>query len=649
MSSAALRPGVARGAYPERDPAREKWGERAVHALRGPFLRARSEAARLEAFVRAVRAQTGALRLESDAGLERQVRGLQRHLVLQGLEEPLLARAFALIREIAQRTLGMGHYDVQLMGGWVLARGMLAEMETGEGKTLTATLPAATAALAGIPVHVISVNDYLVQRDAEAMGPLYTALGLSVGAATEGQRDAGARRAAYACDVTYVTAKQLGFDYLRDGLARGRRGGGQTRDEPLLLRGLCFAIVDEADSVLIDEARTPLILAAAGGSPEQRRTYRQALRLARSLEEGADFRLDPHEAGAALTTRGRERLAELAEPLGGTWTGPRRREEWARQALSALHLFQRDRHYLVRDGKVQIIDQPTGRLAPDRAWEGGLHQLIEVKEGCEPTPQRETIARISYQQLFRRYLRLAGMTGTAREVARELWSVYRLNTRRIPTRLPLRRRNLGLRVFATESAKWEAVVARVGQLHRAARPVLVGTASVAASEQLSRRLSERRLPHQVLNARQDAEEARIVAEAGEPGRITVATHMAGRGTDIRLAAGVAACGGLHVIATQRSEARRIDRQLFGRCGRQGDPGSYESIFSLEDQPMEAFYAAWARPLLARLGHPLGPGLGGALTFLPQRAEEKRHSRMRRALMELEEYMSDVLAFAGPGE
>ena len=664
MSSETLRPGVARGFYPERQDPSETWLDRNVRTLSGAIARRRhATRPRLEAFAHAVETQAFGLRAESDAGLAPRIESLRRKLVIDGLNEALLPLCFALVREVARRTLGTPHYDVQLAAGWLMARGMLVEMETGEGKTLSATLPAAAAALAGIPVHVITANDYLVKRDADAMRPIYEALGLSVGALSDRERDPAARRAAYACNVTYGTAQQIAFDYLHDGLERRvQRGGlptqlerfhrGQASDSALLMRGLCFAIVDEADSVLIDEARTPLILSGAGGSADQRRTYRRAMRLASALDEGIHYEVAQREGSVALTEEGRKRLEELAQDLSGFWKGPRRREEWIRKALSALHLFQRDRHYLVRDRRVEIIDQPTGRVSPDRSWEGGLHQLIELKENCPLTAENETLARISYQQFFRRYLRLCGMTGTAREVAGELWSVYRLNTVPVPTRLPVQRRPLGTRVLRTAEAKWQAVVESVRERHGARRPVLVGTCSVAESQHLSQLLTERGLPHQVLNALHDSREAEIVAQAGRPGRITVATNMAGRGTDIGLAPGVAESGGLHVIATQRSEARRIDRQLFGRCGRQGDAGSFEAILSLEDEPVMLFYPAPVRRLLAPLGSggkPLPAWLAEALTRLPQRAEEKRHVRMRRTLMEVEEYLIELLSFSGPGE
>jgi preprotein translocase subunit SecA len=595
----------------------------------------------------------------SSARLGEATATLRRRLAREGLDDALMQASFALVRAVADRVLSTPHFGVQLMGGWVMARGMLAEMATGEGKTLTATLPAATAALAGIPVHVISSNDYLVTRDAEAMGPIYEALGLTVGTITSTEKDPDARRAAYACDITYATSSQVAFDYLKDRVvSQGSRGlafqldrlhNERPRSEQLLLRGLSFAIVDEADSVLIDEARTPLVLARQSTSNEQERIYKRTLRLAQGLEEGVDFRLDRRARRLELTESGRERLAALARPLGGIWSGPRRREEWVQRGLTALHLFDRDHHYLVRDDGVQIIDPLTGRVSSDRSWDRGLHQLIELKEGCPVTPENETLARISYQQFFRRYLRLAGMTGTAREVASELWSVYELNTVPIPTRLPSRRRTHPLRVYTTQARKWQAVLESIHRSRLEGRPVLVGTGSVEVSEKLSRLLTEEELPHRVLNARQDAEEARIVAQAGQPGHITVATNMAGRGTDIRLGPGVAGRGGLHVIATERAEARRIDRQLAGRCGRQGDPGSCEMMLSLEDERAALHFPRGLQRLLAALAAREGVlpiWLGFWLLSLPQLAEERAHGRMRRALMELEESLEDLLAYSG---
>ncbi len=654
-----LRPGVVEGAYPERrDPGPRGWA-RAFHGLAGSLSR-RKQSTQLPSVVQGIERHGKAIAGVSSTRLTEATAALRRRLARDGLSDVLMQASFALVREVAGRVLETPHFDVQLMGGWIMAQGMLAEMQTGEGKTLTATLPAATAALAGIPVHVISSNDYLVTRDAEAMGPIYRALGLSVGIITSEEKDPEARHAAYACDITYATSNQVVFDYLKDRIAsQGSRGLAfqldrlhreQPRAEQLLLRGLCFAIVDEADSVLIDEARTPLVLARQSSSNEQEQMYKRALRLARRLEEGADFQLDRRAGRLELTASGRERLADLAQPLGGFWSGPRRREEWVQRGLTALHLYDRDRHYLVRDDEVQIIDPLTGRISADRSWDQGLHQLIELKEGCPVTPENETLARISYQQFFRRYLRLAGMTGTAREVASELWSVYELNTVTVPTRLPSRRQTRPLRVYTRQARKWRAVLEGVQRTQLEGRPVLVGTGSVEASERLSGLLTEAGLPHQVLNARQDAEEARIIADAGQPGYVTVATSMAGRGTDIRLGPGVAERGGLHVIATEHAEARRIDRQLIGRCGRQGDPGSCEMILSLEDEREALYFPRGLRRILRGLATNEGilPHWVGLLLLpLSQRAEENKHCRMRRALLEFEESLEDLLAYSGP--
>jgi len=663
VSSASLRPGIAQGFYPERTETSEGWLDRSLGRLQGAVARFGLLApSRRRSFTKAVLEHAAGLEDLSQADLDQRIQALRQQLALAGLAGELVAPTFAAIREVSRRTLGIAHYDVQLQAGWAMVNGRLAEMETGEGKTLSATLPAAAAALAGIPVHVISVNDYLVQRDADAMRPIYEALGLTLGTLTEKMTKPAERRAAYACDVTYVTGKQVAFDYLKDGLQRRRQKsrlaghiarlqGDVAPEQQLLLRGLCFAVVDEADSVLIDEARTPLILSGPTGPSDWGETYKQAMDLANALEEGLDFRLQPRKQALEFTQQGRRRLEELATPLKGLWTGPNRREEWVEKALRAVHLFLRDRHYLVRGGKVEIIDQPTGRAAPDRTWERGLHQMIEIKEGCELSPERETLARISYQQFFRRYLRLSGMTGTAREVASELWSVYRLNSMTIPTRLPVRRRSLGTRLFASSDARWNAVAERLREFQGIGRPVLVGTGSVEASEKLGALLAERGLPHRVLNARQDDQEAAIVAGAGRRGRITVATNMAGRGTDIALGPGVTENGGLHVIATQRSEARRIDRQLFGRCGRQGDPGSFEEILALEDDSLGAFFPNGIQRILASRCSTSATIKGWVklLTRAPQWAEERKHAQVRQSLMEMEEYLERLLAFSGPGE
>jgi len=593
------------------------------------------------------------LRAESDA--------LSIKLRRDGINLENCARAFALVREVARQKFDMPHYDVQLIGGWVMLRGMVAEMETGEGKTLTATLAACTAALAGIPVHIVTVNDYLAQRDADWMKPVYESFGLSVGVIVHGL-DLKERQQAYNCDITYCTNKEIVFDYLKDRIklgqkpSRGQRNldrlHGRDPTDRLCLHGLYFAIVDEADSILIDEARTPLIISGMGDNAYEAQVYEEAYDFATQLESGRDFTVNYSQKNCELTKKGKGRLADITKSIGGFWSGQHRREEIIRQALFACYLFEKNRDYLVRDGKVEIIDEFTGRTMADRSWERGLHQLIEVKEGCEITSQKETLARISYQRFFRRYRMLAGMTGTAREVRNELRTVYRLAVIKVPTNLPVIRQECKPRLFPNAEMKWQAVLEKIKRTHNEGRPILVGTRSVATSEHLSRLLDEIGLPHRVLNAQQDKHEAEIIAEAGQKGKITVATNMAGRGTDIILGEGVDKLGGLHVISTERHTARRIDRQLFGRCGRQGDPGSYELLASLDDEIFQSHLAPFLRSLakkLASFPNPVILWLVSLLASFIQVRVEKRNFVARRDLMNFDESLDDVLAFSGMGE
>jgi len=661
MSELALPALASTAAYPEQALERPGLLDRIADRIAGPVAR-RLHARRVltTGIVGTVHRYAKEAERLNDAGIKRAAAELRLALRRDGFAEPVVAQSFALVREVAGRTLGMRHFDSQLQGGWILLNGMVAEMETGEGKTLTATLPACTAALAGLPVHVITVNDYLTARDAELMGPVYRMLGLSVGVIVNGKEPA-ARRAAYACDITYCTNKELTFDYLRDRTAVGsqvnriqlsieRLAGGENRASRLVLRGLFFAIVDEADSVLCDEARTPLILAARSDQGPERAMYETALTVAARLKPPEDFVVEGGERQVRLTAEAKQKLAGWAEALPGMFRGTRRREELVKQALVATHVFKRDTHYLVRDDKVQIIDEYTGRILPDRSWEQGLHQMVEAKEGCPLTGQQTSIARMTYQRFFRRYLRLAGMTGTAQEIAPELWSAYRLPVVKVPTNRPLQRRDLGERVYATPDEKWRATVERVRELTAAGRPVLVGTRSVGASDELSRLLTEAGVEHQLLNARQDKQEAEIVAQAGQQGRVTVATNMAGRGTDIRLGRGVEPLGGLHVIATELHESRRIDRQLFGRGGRQGDAGSFEAIVSVEDELSRVYLGRLLRGLARRLAR------GGAsqallrkLIRMAQARAERSHAAIRRDLLKLDEQLGDLLAFSGKGE
>lgn len=641
------------GAYPEREEIRENVLDRILSASEYIIWRGLASRKRLSRIIAAVQAcekEANGLTLEE---INARANALRPRLRREGFTEELAGEAFSLVRAAATETLGMRHFDVQLIGGWALLNGMVAEMATGEGKTLTATLAAATAALGGRAVHVITVNDYLAGRDAEWMRPVYSALGLTVGCVVHGV-EPDQRRAAYAQDVTYCSNKEIAFDYLRDRLLLGERlrpiaskidiVGGSDLTRKLLLRGLQFAIVDEADSVLIDEARTPLILSAQVRQTQEEQMYRQAIELAGKLRSG-DFTIKDSEI--ELTETGAQQLERLAKSLSGVWRGPRRCEQLVCKGLTALHRFERDKHYLVRDGKVAIIDEFTGRLMPDRSWEQGLHQLIEIKEGCEVTGRRETLARISYQRFFRRYVHLSGMTGTASEVADELWAVYRTRVAKVPTNCPVRRNRYPDLLFGSAEAKWKAVVAAIERLHLSGRPVLIGTRTVAASEHLAALFDAAGLPYRLLNARQDKDEAEIIARAGEPGRITVATNMAGRGTDIKLMAGVAERGGLHVISTELNDSARIDRQLFGRGARQGDRGSCQAILAVEDDLVKT-YLPWACAWLS--GREQIPSWAGRVLFaLAQHRAERIHSRARRELFALDDQLGDMLAFAGRGE
>ncbi len=655
-----MRPGLIAGRYPERGVVENGWFGSVFSALQGYMTRLTIDR---HTGLRKIAADIDLcgepLNGLDDTQLVDRLIDLRRRFRRQGLVDPLCIRAFALIREVAWRTLGKRHYDTQLMGGWVMLKGRLAEMETGEGKTLTATLAAATVALAGIPVHVLTVNEYLVQRDAAAMGPLYRALGLSVGDVRQ-EMTPEQRRAGYACDITYCTNKQVAFDYLRDRLLLGNDRSqlrlqlesvyaDNHRMGQFLLRGLCFAIVDEADSVLIDEARTPLILTRNIDSSAEHEVYRQALKMARGLKKDRDFLIEAPQGNLQLTLAGQRRLADCQLSSEGFWKNGRRREELVGKALHALHLLRKDRDYLVHEDKVLIIDANTGRTMPDRSWERGLHQMVEAKEGCPLTDAREQLGRLTYQRFFSRYLRLSGMTGTAREVCSELWSVYRLRVQRIPLHRPSRRRELPTSIFARMQEKWTALTASVKRLQALGQPVLIGTGSVAESELLSRHLTEAGIDHRVLNARQDKAEAEIVAAAGNKGQVTVATNMAGRGTDIPLADGVPELGGLHVIATCRNEAKRIDRQLFGRCARQGDPGSYQVLLSLEDELVRQN----CRPALIRVlrrwaakGGKFQRKLNLTIFRRAQMRIERRHREARRALLQHDRHIGRILAFSG---
>jgi preprotein translocase subunit SecA len=572
---------------------------------------------------------------------------LRHQLGRRGMADELMAAAFALFSEISRRHTGQRPYATQLLAARAMLKRNLVEMATGEGKTLAAALAAATAALARVPVHVITANEYLAARDADALRPLYGSLGLQVGVVTH-ELGLEARRGAYRGDITYCTAKELVFDYLRDRLVRRGlegelQGGAQgelrrrahrlaTGEAPgTLLRGLCMAIVDEADSVLIDEASVPFILSRAEDQRAKREHYARALELARSLVAGEDFVVDPASNAVELTRRGREKTEPQPTHPDPLWRVQRFREEALCLALAALHVFHRDRHYLVRGGAVHIIDDTSGRVASGRAWSRGLHQLIELKESCKPTSELATAAQITYQRFFSRYLHLCGMSGTLLEGRGELRKVYGVPVVCVPLRKPSRRVGLPTRAFGTHEARWEFVVQRAREIRARGAAVLIGTDSVADSQALSQRLDAAGLPHVVLNARQDRHEAHVIATAGQPGRITVATSMAGRGTDIALAEEVAQNGGLHVVLCQANASRRVDRQFTGRAARRGEPGSSETLLSLESPPALARLPEWIRRTMRQAGEIRPRWMGIALARVPLWLEGRRRYRLRRQL------------------
>jgi len=563
----------------------------------------------------------------------------------------LLPEAYALVREAARRTIAMRHFDVQLLGGIAMFHRSIVEMLTGEGKTLTATLPMYLVALEGKGCHLATVNDYLARRDAQWMGPVYEALGLSVGVVqTEMSRPQ--RRRAYACDVTYGTAKEFGFDFLRDRLLlrRIREGrldlvggmlgqSGGAADEKPVQREPHFALVDEADSILIDEARTPLIISAAA-TEEQRlevECYDWSAQACREFVEDEDYDFDQQKKKVELTADGRRKARDLAKPPALAAVGMFDVYRHLERAILVDREYHRDRQYVVRDGKIVIVDEFTGRLGEGRKWRDGIHQAVEAKEQVEVTVDTGQAARITVQDFFLRYRRLAGMTGTARSSARELRRIYKCRVVSIPTNRPVIRQALPELVSANEDARWAAVVDEICAMHQSGRPVLVGTRSIDKSDHLSRLLEAKGIEHRVLNAHRIAEEAEIVARAGLRGKVTVSTNMAGRGTDIKLGDDVAELGGLHVICTEMHDAARIDHQLRGRCGRQGDPGTYRQYLSLDDELLRiGLGPKKASRLQAAERGTSGPLQGyGRLFRRAQRRVERRHFRDRRRLMYLE--------------
>ena len=578
----------------------------------------------------------------------------------EGLDK-LIPEAFGLACSAIRRVHGFQPFDVQLAAGIVMHLGGLVELATGEGKTLCAVAPAYLNALSGKGVHVTTVNDYLAKRDADDMGPVFGLLGMTVGCIAQKMEDAP-RTEMYRKDITYGTASEFGFDFLRDRLkVRGGTattapfwapwfGGGAPNDNRVQ-RELNYAIVDEADSIFVDEARTPLIIAnpTRPATPDEQQVYLWADRVVQTLKRDEHYRLDLKKEKIELTDAGRHLVRYSSPPTGEHASAMDKMLEAIEKGLHAYHRFSRDHHYMVNaENKIVIIDESTGRPMPDRHWRDGLHQAVEAKERVEIAVQSDHAAQITYQNFYKLYKKLAGMSGTLLPNFWELRKVYRRWVTKVPTNRPVRRVQLADGVHPTENAKFTAVVMQIQQMHSLGRPVLVGTRTVEKSERLSKMLHSVGIEHEVLNARQDARENEIIAQAGQPGRITVATNMAGRGTDIKLGAGVPEAGGLHVIGTDRHEAERIDRQLAGRAGRQGDPGTAQFFVSLEDQLLEGLGVNRQRKLeaLGRSGANRPWGFFRRLFRKAQRHTEAKHYKQRLDLMNYDKQRQEMLQDLG---
>ncbi len=593
---------------------------------------------------------------QTDDEIRRSSRSLQYRARAGESLDLLLVDAYALHRVAASRALRMRPYDVQLLGGTALHFGSVAEMQTGEGKTLTATLPLYLASLTGQGALLATANDYLAQRDGELSRPLFELLGMRVGIITAPTMP-GERRNAYACDVTYSTAKEFGFDFLRDRLRVAEAAGATTQSlanmlghrevggtEPPMQREPFFLLLDEIDNILIDEGRTPLIVSTRGTGDAQRISalYRWAADAVARFDETDHFKHDRKKRTIELTLAGRQLVRDLPKPSLLSDVPTLELYDRMECALQATREYLRDRHYVVRDDEIVLVDEFTGRLAEGRRWKKGIHQAVEAKEGLAVGLDSGDAARVTIQTFALRFPRLAGMTGTAASASSEFKKIFKLTTVAIPTNKPPRRVCLPEIVYGTAEQKWQAIVEEVAEIHKTGRPVLVGTRSIDKSEQLSQLLNERGLTHQVLNARHLPREAEIIADAGKVGRITVATNMAGRGTDIRLGEGVHALGGMHVIGTELHDSQRIDRQLIGRCGRQGDPGSWRQFLALDDEILEKGLSPAQTKRLRQLGaNATGPLRGYGMWFRrAQRRIETEHFEARRAMLEFETQKRD---------
>ena len=645
-------PGLVFGSYPEKKPKHTTWFSKLHNRLQAFLLHFESTSSKsYQPFVQLVSHFQSQLTYLSEARLKARLRELRTEISIQGQTETLMAELFSIIKHTCLRELSVNPYDTQIIAARIMLDGKVAEMATGEGKTLAAAICVSAAALSGTPVHLITSNDYLVERDSTSLRSLFNALGLSVGAVIN-TMDATQRKAAYACDITYVTAKELVFDYLRDHIIGGittselhqqvAKISGQTHDR--LLRGLSLAIIDEADSILIDEARVPLIISQSVLQADQLQYHATAMKIASGLKQSEDFTVNQQNLAIQLTDIGRQHIDANTEALGQLWKNRIYREETICQALAALHLYHCDRHYLVRDDCVHIIDEITGRTAPGRVWSSGLHQMIEIKESCKPTGEMVTTTQITYQRFFQKYLQLGGMSGTISESRAELFAVYGLKIANVPLRKPSLRINYPSRIYLNQQTLWKDVAEKVKAISQAGRPVLIGTDSVADSESLSKILHANGLAHEVLNARQDQREATIIAQAGQPNQITVSTNIAGRGTDITLGRGVNELGGIHIINCQHNVSKRIDRQLLGRCARQGNAGSTETLIALDNRLISQTFPAWLKGLIAHFASKNGllkpQFIVNLIMLLPQWLEESRHRNQRLDMMKRDTQLAE---------
>lgn len=568
----------------------------------------------------------------SDSSLANKTNEFKARLAKGETLDDILPEAFAVVREASRRVLGMRHFDVQLIGGIVLHRGNIAEMCTGEGKTLVATAPVYLNALEGKGVHVITVNDYLAKRDSEWMGQVYKFLGLSVGLIVH-DLDFQQRKIAYNSDITYGTNNEFGFDYLRDNMV--------TSLDQMVQRPLHYCLIDEVDSILIDEARTPLIISGPGQKSTD--NYYVMAKLVPHLKKDEDYTIDEKQKTVAPTEAGVAKMEKMLHVENLYDAENLELNHLFVQALRAQTMMQRDKDYVVKDGEVVIVDEFTGRLMYGRRYSDGLHQAIEAKEGLEVQRESQTLATITFQNYFRMYDKLAGMTGTAKTEEQEFIKIYGLPVIQIPTNKPIQRKDLPDVVFKTKRGKYRAVVKEVERRHATGQPILIGTTSIEQSEELSHMLDGAKIPHSVLNAKYHEKEAAIVALAGQKGAVTIATNMAGRGTDIQLGDGVAELGGLAIIGTERHESRRIDNQLRGRAGRQGDPGSSQFFLSLEDDLLRIFGGDNIKKFMEKMGldedEPINSRMVSNAIQKAQKRVEARNFDIRKYVLEYDDVMN----------